>query len=169
MELELDLVDLKKEFELDKRFIKGLIKYEKEKLHKTFALANKKVLRIFDILLILGFIFNIGAVFLTNVMVVKEKTENNIPLEFREVNVIQAKLNNFVVHPDAKILLLTLGKQLLLWLVMISLYVYQRNTVYSRAVLIEMWITTLFSSTVLSWDFFNDFGFYIGRLIFGGG
>ncbi len=114
---------------------------------------------------------NFGAVFLTNMMVMKQnaiEVEAGIaePKVFKEVNPVQAELNNYEPHPESKELINALLKQVALWFVMIFFYVYFRRTVFTEDVLNLMIIFVSFYFLVLGWDFFNDYGFFTGKVVF---
>lgn len=155
------------------------IKLEKKKLHNEFAKINSKWLRVLDIIVIVTILFNFGAVFLTNAMVMREnavKVESGEaePLVFYEANEAQRNLNDYVAPPNPETeerlqnLMKAILIQALLWAAILFFYIYYRRNVFTEEALVSMTLVVSVWFVMLTWDFWSDFGYFIGRLVFGG-
>lgn len=135
--------------------------YDKLIKNKEFSDKNRQVFKLSDTLFALAILFNLFAVILTNALVVKETPDK----QFVEVNPLQAKMNNLkTTNPSVFISLL---KQFYLWLIIFGLYFYCRVTISTKAGLLFHYIITFWIFYTLAWDFCNDFGFWIGKQLFG--
>jgi len=150
-----------------KRELNYSIKKEKYLLFQMFKFQYKYLFITMDILFVLGIIFNIGAVCLTNIMVVKEKAENNITFIFYETNPVAAKLDAYTIHPEKTTLINKFIIQIILWMISLVIWLTLRFNVYSKLTLIAFVTMTIFWFMFLAEDFFSDLGFYLGKIIFG--
>jgi len=140
-----------------------LIKNRKE-LNRAYKKNNKVSIIVLDVLVILAVLFNIGAMVITNAMVVKEEPQ----IEFREVNPVQAQLNDYEVHSDWKDILFPFVKQCLMWVLFIGYYLHRRRNILDDVDYSEMHFIVIMWVILLGLDFFNDFGYALGKLIWGG-
>ena len=147
--------------------IKEDISKEKHRLHNSFFKKYRKTFLILDIIVLLAFICNLGAVLTTNALVVKETTEQGEEVVFNEVNPIQAEVNDYVVHPESKSLVVGVIFQGLIWLIIITIYWQLRRVASTYKELTGLIIIVSFWFMLLSWDFISDFGFLIGKVIWG--
>jgi len=125
-------------------------------------------------MLIVIILMNFGAVAITNALVMKQNSIEvaagiSEPIVLKEVNPAQSKMNNYELHPESNTLIAALLKQSLLWAILLSFFIYHRRTVYTDEVLFMMLFISIAYFILLGWDFFNDFGFFIGKTIFFGG
>jgi hypothetical protein len=122
-----------------------------------------KLLRFLDILIILSLLFNIGAFTLTRVMVMK-----NPGIVIKEANPVMAKLNNYsTVDPYESLrLLLPLMIHITLLSLLVAAYIWQRNTANTNARRFQLIACTIFIFFLCTFDFANDLGYWLGKLIF---
>lgn len=120
----------------------------------------KNLLKICDILFILAILSNFGAIVLTNALVV-HKNPNVILLEN---NPAAAATYGYEEHPNAITNLLMFLLAVVPYFMLISCYLYWRFNV-------ERPIYIWFGVIAISWlfillasDFFNNLGFYLGRI-----
>jgi hypothetical protein len=134
-------------------------------MEQKFNIKNhKKTLILLDIAFVLAILSNFGALLLTNMMVIKE--EPNIVL--METNPIASKIHNFEQHPEGSSLMLKFVINCLLWSLIIFGYVYTRIKVKTKKDFDYLIFFTIFVWYTLTYDFINNLGLYIGKLIWGG-
>lgn len=150
----------------DQQLLKHKINLTRENLSKMYHLNNQKLFIALDILLIIGVLFNFGAVFLTNMLVMKNAPaeENHI---FKEINPIQAAQNDLVLHDNGYSLYFMFLKQAAIWAVLIYFYWHGRVRVFDNKSMILHTIICTSLFVILGYDFFNDFGYYVGVLLYG--
>ena len=139
------------------------VKIKKRIAHKEFLKHTKKFVLAMDFLMISFVIFNFGAVFITNALVVRD----NPGLVLLEANPKQSELNGYAAHPKGNELLRAVVIQSLMWAVLLSIYLFNRMHFMTYG---GLWLTgfvVLFYFFLLWWDFFNDLGFLIGKIIWG--
>lgn len=142
--------------------LKVTIKSKEKELHTLFVKENKRTFKILDTLFILMFVFNMVALFTTNMMVAKT-TE-----QFVEVNLISAEMNNYETHPDEATkhgLFNGLLFRLFYWSMLISMYVIFRRNIKTENQLTILMAIVLVWFAVMSWDVINNLGYVFGRLI----
>ena len=157
---------MSKLFQLEKqqKLIKKAISEEKRKENKRFIKEHKTIIRILDIAMIFIILFNYGALTITNAMVLKKEPDRI----FYEVNPVVAESNDYVVHPKAQTKIKQLVRVFIAWAVLIGIYVYFRLTIMTTKDLIVLVCIVATWFMILGWDFVNDFGFWIGKQIWGG-
>lgn len=144
------------------------IKSEKKSLHKQFVQQNRNWFRALDILIVCVVLFNFGAVVLTQIMVF----ENNPDAQIVELNPVMAELHGLPEPEDremARDMIASIGKQFIIWFVLIGCYVHFRARVFTDELLLLVTVMVCYYFVIMGWDFFNDLGLWIGRLIYGGG
>jgi hypothetical protein len=144
---------------------KQKIKNIERRLPTLFRKENKNLIRILDFIVIFGFIFNIGALILTNILVVKETPGQ----PFVEANIIACKVHKFTCGVQKLIpSLVILFKHLAAWAIIIALYLNQRNKIMTKQEYYSYYLPfTVCYFTILAYDFIGNFAYYIGTLIFG--
>lgn len=142
------------------------IKQEKIKLHRKFYKANQRIFRIMDIAMLLIILFNFGALAITNAMVVKKEPA----IQLYESNPVQTKVLNkqYEQHPKGNTMFLTFLKFIFIWVLLISIYIYYRRYVFTEEGLFVMLVIFAYYAIAIISDFMNNFGYYIGKMIFGG-
>ena len=136
------------------------MKYDKE-LHKEFMRDHKKTILLLDILVVFIILFNFGALFITNVVAVKE-VPANVEIEVYEVNPIAAKANDYEVHPESKKIISGMLFSILIWFIILFGYVYLRLTLQSITHLVLLAVIVLFGVSLTGMDFFNNLGYLMG-------
>lgn len=147
-----------------KSILDNQIKKEKKLLHKKFVKENKKLLLFLDLGLIFVIIINLSSVVITNSLVIKEEPTALV----METNIKQATLQEYKPHPESKKIFNTILIQLFIWSFIIFLYIQLRRTLYTDwgiGILIFLIILWSFSMT---YDFSNNLGYFIGRILYGG-
>jgi len=140
-------------------------------LRSLYREKHKTILRICDILVIFSILFNMGAIVITNALVVKEDPTS----EFHEANPSVRENFGFANAPNKVVeggrtitqiwrALIIHGIKLML---LILSYVFLRVTSYNYIGLINTIVVALFMFALLGYDFNNDLGFWIGTLIWG--
>ena len=150
--------------EAKRKQIRYELRQQQRNEHKRLYSSHKAMFRLMDIAVVLIIIMNFGAVALTNMLIVKNAPEIIIV----EANPTQAKLNNYEMHPNALQLIRAFVIQSLIWSGMLFVYVYYRNKVWNEYQLGLMVASICFYFILCGGDFFNNFGYFIGKLMFGG-
>ena len=143
---------------------------EKHRLHKDLTSKYRKLFKMLDIMLICIILINFFSIALTNILVVKKESE--VPLEERmiigEANIIQAKVNNYPLYEEAVKLFLAFLLNFIYWILLIACYIYYRRTIYTNRQLTILIIIAVYFVSLIGLDFFNNFGYYLGRLFYYG-
>jgi|TARA_Y100000034_G_scaffold133644_1_gene199712 hypothetical protein len=148
-------------FKEDKRALKRL-------LHLEYYELNKNIFRALDIGMILIILFNLGAVVITNALVVKVEPD----IEFAEANPVQAELNDYQPLVDEQgefdyEPIKSFFRQMIIWIIMIGLYVRTRRHTFTEEGLTMLGLIVLFWIVTTGLDFFHDLGFWVGVLKYG--
>jgi len=154
---------LKKQTDIVK--IKQDIKREKRRLHKEYVAENKRALMIMDFAMVCVIMFNLGALVMTNLLVVQVEPTKG----FVEANQAQCNWNGFSCAEEnngAK-LVYSLLKQSFLWTIMIFAYLVRRSKVYTDEGFYLMFFIVTFYFWMTNIDFVHDVGLYIGKVMFG--
>lgn len=152
-----DLENKKKNIILD-------IKQKKKECHQEFYKENKRKIIILDIIMVLAILCNIGALILTNALVLK----NNPDKTFGEMNPVMAKNMDIVYAEKSEVKFFGFLFNIFCWSVIVIYYINLRNKIARQieyGMLLGMVICIF---TAWSLDFFNDLGYWIGKLIYGG-
>ena len=134
--------------------------------HNRLYSNHKAMFRLMDIAVVLMIIMNFGAVALTNMMAVR--AEPKIAETLTEANVVHAKVGNYVVSPEANRTMKIFVSQAMIWAFILFAYIYYRNRVWNEFQLGLMISAVCFYFIVCGKDFFNNFGYWLGKAIFGG-
>lgn len=134
--------------------------------HNRLYLSHKAMFRLMDIAVVLIIIMNFGALAITNMMVVKKTPA--VVENIMEANVVQAKIHNFEVHPQANKIMILFVKQAMIWAFILFVYIYYRNRVWNEFQLGLMISCVCFYFIICGRDFFNNFGYWLGKVLFGG-
>ena len=152
--------------ETKKKQIGYELRQQQRNEHNRLYSSHKAMFKLMDIAVVLIIIMNFGAVALTNLMVVKEQPK--VLTALREANVVQAKINDWEVHPEAARTMIIFVKQALIWAFILFCYIYYRNRIWTEFQLGIMILLVCFYFIICGRDFFNNFGYFIGKLMFGG-
>ena len=152
--------------EAKKRQIGYEIRQQQRNEHKRLYLSHRAMFRLMDIAVVLMVLMNFGALTLTNMMVVK-KTPAVIE-NIREANVVQAKINNFEVHPQASQHMRIFINQAIIWAFILFCYIYYRHRIWNEFQLGLMVSIVCFYFLICGRDFFNNYGYWLGKVLFGG-
>ena len=124
-----------------------------------------------DIIVVVIILMNFGALFITNVLVVREN-EQLVDLgvieswEIVEANPVQAEINDYKTTDEAQSHFKSWLIFLVYWSIMTFVYILIRKTFYTEFGFYFMMFFVLFYLLVLGSDFFNNLGYYIGKLAF---
>lgn len=150
--------------------IKKRIGDQQKVLHDWLVKEHKWWFVTLHALIFLAFLFNIGALVLSNAMIVKDSAVEGVPrIEFLEANPFSIQTG--FQTAGLMIGLLSLGmllRQVVWWAVMTCGYVYVCKNIYSK---IGLWLLTLlvvYTVFTMGFDFFHDFGFVMGMILMGG-
>lgn len=164
--------------------LKENLKYAKRQQHNYLYKEYKSLFIFMDILVVLMMLMNFGALFTTNLLVSQKNYENS-KITGEPVTYIEANAGGFAAKEletiedigltskelieskkkvSAEIRLFLLFA--LYWIVILAMYMISRIKCYSHLHLTIMVVVILWYFTLLSMDFVNDFGFYIGKVLF---
>jgi len=130
--------------------------YQKQKL--LYRKKNKRIICLLDIAIILAIVFNLGAVLITNVLVIKAEPET----KFMEMNPAAAEAGNYELHPDSKESFKLFNFLIMNWFFIIAGYLIVRSRIYNNLTLTLVGFYVLYILTGTCLDFFNNFGFILG-------
>lgn len=130
---------------------------------KEFRAQNKGWFLTLDIIGIILILFNLGALFMTGALVIKVDPTHS----FVEANPAQCKWNGFACHDNAKDIILPFFKQAIIWALLIGAYIFTRNNTYNITGLWWMTAMMILYLSLLTLDFNNDLGLYVGKVIWG--
>ncbi len=152
-----------------KNCLTNSIVVEKRRLHKEFVRDNRWLFWVFDIALVFMLLFNIGSLVLTNVMVVKVDADQGITTEFVELNPVASEVHDFVpaVGEDRLKWLGLFLKQSIFWFILFFCYLYYRLTIFCWAQVWWILFFVVYGLVLMSRDFSNNFGFFLGTKLFG--
>jgi len=145
-----------------KKEINYQIEQEKKKIHKELVKQNKTIFYLLDAAVIVAILLNIGALAITNAMVVKEEPTT----AFTEVNVIAADVGGYVPHPQSFALFNMLLMKIFSYTIIILMYGYLRFFAYTQSMLNTLYLFVVMLFVMSFYDFLNNFGFYMGKMIF---
>ena len=148
----------------EKKAINHDIRAQRKVLHKTMIKKYKWLFIAMDIIVVFMILINYGAVIITNMLVVRE----NPDVEIQEANAIQAELNDYKQHVDGQTVMMAIFIQAIMWGVLLFVYLYHRITIGTYKEMLLMCFIVLFYLYLISFDFINDFGYLLGKLIYGG-
>lgn len=147
----------------ERKRVDFLIRQEKDMLHEQYVNNNKKAFTILDILLVIALISNLGALFMTNALVVKQEPTK----VFHEGNPVQVKMNGYQSSPDVQGRYWTYLKQAGLLAVLFFGYLYYRSNTFTNVDFLFLSFFVGLLCFVFAYDFVNDFGFFVGKLLWG--
>jgi len=142
---------------------KVLQKDYRKKAHKSFVKENRGWFWFFDVAIVLLLLFNYGAAALTNALLM-----SNPEIKLYEGNSIQVDINNYEEHDESKARFVGFYFQAFMWSIILFGYLFFRTHIFEFQDFYIMAFFTVLYLFSLSFDFVNNFGFYIGKIIFGG-
>ena len=142
------------------------IRQQQRNEHNRLYSSHKAMFRLMDIAVVLMILMNFGALTITNMMVVKKTPA--VVETIMEANVVQAKLNNFEAHPQATQWMKIFITQSIIWAFLLFCYIYYRNRIWNEFQLGLMISAVCFYFIICGRDFFNNFGYWLGKVLFGG-
>ena len=153
--------------EAKKKQIGYEIRQQQRNEHNRLYLSHRAMFRLMDIAVVLMIIMNFGAVLLTNMLVV-QAVPKDAELVIIEANPVHANLNNYETHPKAIPLIRAFVIQAIIWAFILFCYIYYRNRVWNEFQLGLMVSVVCFYFIICGRDFFNNFGYFIGKVMFRG-
>ena len=150
--------------------LKERIREAKKECNRDLRKEHKTLFRVFDIVIIFIILANVGAMVLTNILVIRQ--DPNVVLT--EANPITAEIHDFVPSTDRYPKGLVFGNLIgfsitvVVYVLIIGFYLYTRFYSVVRKQLYQNMITMTFLGMAIFLDFFNNLGIYIGILIWGG-
>lgn len=161
-QLKLDKLKLKLDYKARDKLIKEDIQKERYNQNKIFKKDHKKWFLVLDIAIVLIILMNLGALLITNALVVKQTPAEE--LHFVEVNPVVATSSGFQGVPGGFFIMLQIIRTALAWTLLIFMYIYRRNKIYNIDQLYILTFYILFLSILLGTDFVNDLGFALGKI-----
>jgi len=137
---------------------------------------SKKFILFMDILIVLALLFHFGALGISNFMIAKKTIDSGKELIFVEANPVASATHDFVAPPTPEAKVRGISKMAgLIFEAMsiafvLSIYIFYRIKAKKTEKSLYIWryifIVTMFLIVSLT-DFIYDFGFLIGKLVFG--
>jgi len=142
--------------------LKGQMLTEQKMMHTRLFNSHRNVFWMMDVMLVFIILFNFGAVFLTNVMVTKAEPQ----IELLEANPLaQITTPQYEQHPESRSIFTTFVIHSLLWLIILLGYIYYRRSIYTNTQLSILFAFVLFYLCLTGYDFWNDCGYFVGKLL----
>lgn len=142
--------------------LKSLLRDERAKLHSELVKYYYYLFHAMNWMFFLSIFFNIGALFLTNALIVG----NDPGVMVLESNPVASELHSFDEHPEAKPLYLSFIIQCFFYLLLFVSFFMVKNSVYTEMQLFFSVGFIAFFCFITGYDFFNNLGYFIGRMIF---
>ena len=144
---------------------------KRKELNKLFIQEHRKLIWFMDILFFSSFLFNIGDMMLTNMLVMKEMKENP-DIRLVEANPIQAQIQNLETLPETKQLSLQnpyFGVIFHFSSIALIIYWYlrARNRAIKQKDLWGLMGIVIVFFIFLGSAFLNGLGFWLGKIWFG--
>jgi ABC-type multidrug transport system permease subunit len=149
-----------------KRILDCEIRREQKRRHKELFAERRSLFILMDIIVALCIIMNFGAVVTTNILIVDNAVQQGMEVSFAEANKAQSEIHDYEPHPDGSRLIKALLVQALMWAVLLFCYLYFRTRVFDERTLYIMLFAVCFYFVVIGIDFFNNFGYYIAKVMF---
>ena len=148
---------------VEQQILRHKLQVEKRELHKKFYKEHRGWFWFLDVLIVLGLLFNLGAIGITNALVMKANPEKVM----EEATPVQAKLNNFETSTKAQNSFFPIMIHMLFLAWLLGYYVVWRNKVKNWQELNGLIIFAIAFSYMLGYDFTNDLGYWIGKKLWG--
>jgi len=145
---------------------KNELKEAKQVSANKFRKQYKSWFLLMDLAVLLMFLFNMGALVITNALVVKVEPD----IKFYEANPVAAKNLGLEEHPDKERTIskmFGLLKHFIILAILLFCYIWQRNKVYNTQSFNYVLAIVIFYFVILGADFFNDFGYLLGVGLYG--
>lgn len=139
------------------------IKEQKRELNKELRKTYPKIFLLMSILMITGILFNIGAMVITHALVL----ENNPNKVFTESNPFYAKFNNLKENEIANVKFTSFVFQISIYVFLLLALLYNRYHISSKKEMYLLLAVTIFVAVSWGYDFANDLGYWIGKMIWG--
>lgn len=147
------------------RWMKDAIKREKKRLNQSIRKKHTGLIKMFDICMVLIVLFHLASVFMTGMVVNQRAAEQGITLEYKEINPAAAEEHNLEEHPQSRVIYTMMIKHIVIMCIIICAYIYLRYNMISERGLWQLGFMIVFLLYTTSYDFFGNFGLYLGRLI----
>ena len=149
-----------------KQTVNHSIRSYKKILNKQYVTTHKQEIKLLDIALICMIVFNFGAVFLTELMVVKDHAEAGETMKVIEANPTMAKMGGYETTPKANIQFIAFVRTIFIWAILSTIYYYFRNTIISDNGYYIMAAVTIFYIFLTLSDVLNNLGIFVGQVMF---
>lgn len=147
-----------------KEVVSKKIRVAEREAHVGFVLEHKCFVRLLDLCMVVILFCNLGALVMTNMMVAKVSPG----VEVLEVNPIAARVYGVAQHPQLWSIVKAFLFHSFFWVLIIGVYLYQRWTVCCPRDLWILGVMVLFWLVIFGLDFLNDFGYVLGKIVYGG-
>lgn len=147
-----------------KKSVKHEIKQEEKRMHNALMVHHKTRLRWLDVSIALAILFNMGALAMSNLMIVEAKPQMKIV----ELNPVVGKAQNYETLPveKAKPLLKQFYKPLLFYAFVVFFVIFMRMSMFTESILNAYTILVFYALAIFGYDFFNDLGYFLGKVMF---
>jgi hypothetical protein len=151
-----------------KATLKENIHQAKREANRDLRKEHKTLVRVFDFIFVLMLLANIGALVLTNALVIKKEPTKQLV----ELNPIAAEQYGFEsaaeVYPIEKVwsAILAFYIHIIVYAGMIATWLYIRFYSINRSNFYRGMFVILFWGCALFLDFFNNLGLWIGKVLF---
>jgi len=135
----------------------------RKEVHKNYICKHKTKFMIMNWCFVLMIIFNLGAVIITNMLVVKQ----NPTTKFVEINPQQCELNNYECPENTEGIFSAVLKQLVILSFLIGYLFLFRYVIISNLGFYIYICLVIFLFYTITNDFANDLGYVIGKILWG--
>jgi len=140
------------------------IRQQQRNEHNRLYSSHKAMFRLMDIAVVLIIIMSFGATFLTTLLLVEKSPEHIIV----ESNPVIAERGNYELSIDSTNEMRLFIILALIWSGILFVYLYFRSRIYKEWQLYLMLFCVSYYFMSCGNDFFNNFGYFIGKAIFRG-
>ena len=140
------------------------IRQEQRNEHRRLYKEYRAMFRLMDIAVVLMILLSFGASFLTTMLAVEKKPEMIIV----EANQVIAERGNYELSVDSTNQMRIFIILALVWSAILFVYVFFRMRIYKEWQLYLMLFCVLYYFIGCGSDFFNNFGYFVGKVLFGG-
>lgn len=178
-------MDLLIDYDSQVKSLRNKIKNEKRRLHTIFAKEHNMFLVFMDIAVAIIVLMNFGALFLTDYMLSSDAYDraekNEDVVTYVEASPAATKIHKLdgvetiaetkeevpALKKAANNLIVMIIKNGIVWAVLLTLYIYNRRTMFTDFRMYLLSFVVAFYFFVLGFDFFHDLGLAAAKVVFG--
>ena len=143
--------------------LRAKVTQERIYLHGKLKSKYKNLFRMMNVFVAIMLLFNAGALILTNALVYREAPETIV----LESNPAASQIHGFEAHPEAKSIFSGFMIQAFFWMLIVLGVFFMKLGCYRYYQLVGSVAILGAMALISGYDFFNNFGYMIGKLIWG--